>query len=62
MRSDKLSLEKRETLLNAFKQLKQTILWKFESDVEELPKNVIVRKWLPQNDVIGTRIETNPSS
>ncbi|XP_019872405.2 UDP-glycosyltransferase UGT5 [Aethina tumida] len=53
MRSDKLSPEKRKTLLDAFKQLKQTILWKFESDIENLPKNVVVRKWLPQNDVIA---------
>ncbi|XP_019872407.2 UDP-glycosyltransferase UGT5 [Aethina tumida] len=53
MRSDKLTLQIRQTLLNAFKQLKQTVLWKFESDIEGLPKNVIVRKWLPQNDVIA---------
>ncbi|XP_049820161.1 UDP-glycosyltransferase UGT5-like [Aethina tumida] len=53
MRSDKISPEKRKALLEAFKQLKQTVLWKFESDIKGLPKNVIVRKWLPQNDVIA---------
>ncbi|XP_019872391.2 UDP-glycosyltransferase UGT5 [Aethina tumida] len=51
--SDKLSPEKRKTLLDAFKQLKQNVLWKFESDIQNLPKNVIVRKWLPQNDLLA---------
>ncbi|XP_019872404.1 UDP-glycosyltransferase UGT5-like [Aethina tumida] len=53
MRSDKMTPERRQTLLDAFKQLKQTVLWKYESDIVDLPKNVIVRKWLPQNDVIA---------
>ncbi|XP_019872384.2 UDP-glycosyltransferase UGT5 [Aethina tumida] len=53
MRSDKFPVEKRESLLAAFSQLNQTVLWKYESELEDLPKNVIVRKWLPQNDVIA---------
>ena len=30
-------------------------LWKFESDTlpSELPKNVMVKAWLPQNDLLG---------
>lgn len=32
-----------------------TFLWKFESDKlpMELPKNVFIQKWIPQNDVLG---------
>ncbi|KAJ8951903.1 hypothetical protein NQ318_019882 [Aromia moschata] len=43
-------------LLDAFSKLKLTVLWKFETELNvTLPKNVIVRKWLPQNDILGHR-------
>ncbi|KAF2888854.1 hypothetical protein ILUMI_17320 [Ignelater luminosus] len=51
---DLLSLETRQALLKAFSRLPQTVLWKFDSDnIQELPKNVFIRKWLPQNDILG---------
>ncbi|KAK5648755.1 hypothetical protein RI129_003647 [Pyrocoelia pectoralis] len=53
LRSDHMSISKRTTILNAFAKLPQTIFWKFESEIDDLPKNVIVRKWLPQNDILG---------
>lgn len=53
VRSDKLDQKTREALLDAFGKLKETVFWKFESDIEGLPKNVIVRKFLPQNDMLG---------
>ncbi|KAK5648757.1 hypothetical protein RI129_003649 [Pyrocoelia pectoralis] len=53
LRSDQLSISKRTAILNAFAKLPQTIFWKFESEIDDLPKNVIVRKWLPQNDILG---------
>lgn len=37
-----------------FGQLKQRIIWKFEDEsIKNLPKNVMVRKWLPQNDLLA---------
>ena len=42
------------TLFNVFKAMPQRILWK--SDVEsfdDLPSNVKLSKWLPQQDVLG---------
>lgn len=45
--------ETKETLLQAFKELPYTILWKYEDD--ELPgrsDNVKIAKWLPQQDVL----------
>uniref|UniRef100_A0A1Y1MYN2 Glucuronosyltransferase n=1 Tax=Photinus pyralis TaxID=7054 RepID=A0A1Y1MYN2_PHOPY len=53
LRSDDLSSTKKSAILNAFAKLPQTIFWKFESEIENCPKNVIVRKWLPQNDLLG---------
>ncbi|PSN57998.1 hypothetical protein C0J52_08095 [Blattella germanica] len=54
IRSDKLSQEKLKAFLGAFAELPQRVLWKFESDVlPNQPKNVMVRKWLPQNDILA---------
>jgi glucuronosyltransferase len=40
--------------LVAFSKLKQRVLWKWESDtLQGQPSNVKVRKWLPQNDILG---------
>ncbi|XP_015837439.2 UDP-glycosyltransferase UGT5 [Tribolium castaneum] len=53
VRSDKLNKRTQKALLDAFSKLEETVIWKFESEIENLPKNVIVRKWLPQNDILG---------
>lgn len=41
-------------LLDCFRQLKQRVIWKFENEtLAELPTNVLIRKWLPQNDILA---------
>lgn len=39
--------------LNKFKSIKQRIVWKFETELPNKPDNVIVGKWLPQNDILA---------
>jgi glucuronosyltransferase len=54
LRSDKLTLVKRQALLDAFSELSQRVLWKFESDI--MPgqsPNLKIGKWLPQSDILG---------
>ncbi|KAL3270163.1 hypothetical protein HHI36_009220 [Cryptolaemus montrouzieri] len=54
LQSTMMPLDKREILLKTFASLKETVIWKFED--EELPgkpDNVIIRKWLPQNDILA---------
>lgn len=48
--------ERRSAILKVFSKLKQRVLWKYERDdiQNELPPNVRVSKWLPQNDILGT--------
>lgn len=56
VRSDQLGEDKQRMLLDAFAQMPDYhFLWKFESDTlpGTIPKNVMVKKWLPQNDILG---------
>jgi glucuronosyltransferase len=46
--------KKRQIFLKAFSKLKQKVLWKFETEtMTDLPKNVKLSKWLPQQDLLG---------
>lgn len=38
-----------------FAQIPQRVIWKSEEEIEELPANVLVSKWLPQRDILGGR-------
>ncbi|XP_036332575.1 UDP-glycosyltransferase UGT4-like [Rhagoletis pomonella] len=51
--SKDMPAEKLDIFLNVFRQLKQRILWKFENDsIPNLPANVRIKDWLPQNDIL----------
>lgn len=46
--------EKRKSFIEAFSQLNVKILWKFEDEnLPGMPPNVKLKKWLPQQDVLG---------
>ncbi|KAJ3663945.1 hypothetical protein Zmor_008158 [Zophobas morio] len=53
VRADSLDKQLQKSLLEAFSYLNETIIWKFESEMEDLPENVVLRKWLPQSDILG---------
>jgi glucuronosyltransferase len=54
VQSSKMPKEKMEMILKVFGSLKQRVLWKFETDnLPKLPPNVMVRKWLPQSDILA---------
>jgi len=49
-----MSEEKRKLFLNVFSKLKQQVVWKWETEtMPDLPKNVKLSKWLPQQDLLG---------
>ncbi|XP_050054770.1 UDP-glucosyltransferase 2-like isoform X3 [Aphis gossypii] len=35
-----------------FSQIPQKVLWKYEGDMKDKPKNVMTRKWFPQRDIL----------
>ncbi|KAL1489744.1 hypothetical protein ABEB36_013679 [Hypothenemus hampei] len=44
----------RMLLMFVFKNLPQRVLWKYEGDdLTDLPSNVMIGKWLPQQDILG---------
>lgn len=53
VRSSDLSEEKLSIFLKKFKSIKQKIIWKFEDDLPNKPDNVLIGKWLPQNDILA---------
>ncbi|XP_052866527.1 UDP-glucosyltransferase 2-like [Anopheles cruzii] len=57
MQSSVMSEEKRETILRVFASLPQRIIWKFEIDglLKDVPSNVLIRKWAPQNDILAEK-------
>jgi glucuronosyltransferase len=57
VRSDHLPEEKRLAFVEAFSELPQKVLWKWESDVlPGQPSNVKLGKWLPQQDILGKSV------
>lgn len=54
VRSDELDESTLNVLLDTFRQMPELILWKFETNFKTtLPQNVVIRKWLSQNDILG---------
>jgi glucuronosyltransferase len=57
VRSDHMAEEKRRAFIDAFSELPQRILWKWESDsLPGQPHNVKLGKWLPQQDILGNML------
>lgn len=54
IRSADLTSAKRSALLSTFAKLKQRVLWKFEDEsLTDLPDSVLIKKWLPQVDILA---------
>jgi len=37
----------------ALKQVPQRVLWKYEVEMKDKPKNVMTSKWFPQRDILS---------
>lgn len=46
--------DKKNAIINVFRKLKHTVLWKWEDDhFKNKPDNLIIRKWMPQKEILG---------
>ncbi|KAI5645836.1 UDP-glucoronosyl and UDP-glucosyl transferase domain-containing protein [Phthorimaea operculella] len=43
----------KKQLITVFSELKEVVLWKFEEQFKNLPKNVHVTKWAPQQSILA---------
>lgn len=54
VRSTEMPPERLKMILNALGQLKQRVLWKYDDEfIENVPSNVMIHKWMPQNDILA---------
>ncbi|XP_001950151.1 UDP-glucuronosyltransferase 2B18 [Acyrthosiphon pisum] len=42
----------KKAFMDALAQIPQRVLWKYEDEMENIPKNVMVKKWLPQREIL----------
>jgi len=54
LRSDQMAPEKVKAFVEAFAELPQRVLWKWEADtLPGQPKNLKVSSWMPQQEILG---------
>lgn len=58
VKPSQMTLEMKHTLIKVLGSLNQTVLWKWDDDSfpEGKPNNIIVKKWFPQQQILGTHI------
>lgn len=53
-----LQTDKLKIILKCLWKLKQNVLWKYDGNLQGIPKNVRSEKWLPQKSVLGNNDPT----
>ncbi|XP_044269389.1 UDP-glycosyltransferase UGT5-like [Tribolium madens] len=53
LKSQDLKPEMKAGILAAFSKIKQKVLWKFEVEFKDVPDNVKIVNWVPQQDVLA---------
>jgi len=51
-----------DNIKNAFKEalsrMPQRVLWKYEGEMKDVPKNVMIKKWFPQREILCKTIRS----
>ena len=54
MKPSEMSPERKQIFLDAFSKLGKPIIWKWdEENVSDIPSNVMIKQWVPQQDVLA---------
>lgn len=53
VKADNMPEYLRRLFLRVFEQLPYRVLWKWESTMTDVPDNVWLSRWLPQQDLLG---------
>ncbi|XP_063539077.1 UDP-glycosyltransferase UGT5-like [Cydia strobilella] len=60
LKSVDMSTAMRESLLQMFAKLKQTVIWKFEGEFDNVPSNIHLVKWAPQQSIFCNTFQPIP--
>lgn len=52
-KSTGMSKKMQNSLKDMFAKLSETVIWKFESDLENVSENLHFLKWAPQHSILG---------
>ncbi|CAH0678007.1 unnamed protein product [Spodoptera exigua] len=61
LKSKTMPEELKKGLLEVFGRLKQTVLWKFEENLPDRPKNVHILQWAPQQSILVFIFSAHPN-
>ena len=54
LKPSEMTSEQKSVFIDTFKELKDTpIIWKWDDVPDGIPENVLIQKWLPQNDLLA---------
>jgi len=53
LRPEQMPEDKLKIFVEAFRSIKMSVIWKWDAEVPNLPKNVKLSSWLPQQDLLG---------
>ena len=48
-----MSPEKKKHIISSLTKLKQKVIWKWDEELDVDEKRIMVRKWLPQDDILA---------
>ncbi|XP_025201745.1 UDP-glucuronosyltransferase 2B15-like [Melanaphis sacchari] len=52
VRTSSLPVHIEKTFKQVFANVSQRVLWKYENEMKDKPENVMIKKWLPQRDIL----------
>ncbi|XP_053634292.1 UDP-glycosyltransferase UGT5 [Cherax quadricarinatus] len=52
-KGDTMPTKYRELFIQAFSKLEQRVIWKYEGDLPGVSDNVLIKPWLPQQDILN---------
>jgi len=53
LKPDQMPKDKLDIFVETFRNLEMSVVWKWDAEVLNLPKNVKISSWLPQQDLLG---------
>ncbi|XP_030764408.1 UDP-glucuronosyltransferase 2C1-like [Sitophilus oryzae] len=53
LKSKDITEERKKIILKVLGKLKQKVIWKFEQELPGKPDNILIKSWLPQQDILA---------